>query len=43
MEVIALINEINSISRNLCYSYSNRTEARFETIFLASVLFEKVR
>ena len=41
MEVLALINGINSIFRNLCYS--NRTEARLEIIFLASVLFEKVR
>ena len=43
MEVLALINGINSIFRNLCYSNANRMEARLEIIFLASVLFKEVR
>ena len=41
MEVLAIINGINSNFSNLWYS--NQTEARFENIFLASIQFEKVR
>ena len=41
MEALTLINRINSIFHNLCYS--NRMGVQFDTISLASVLFEKVR
>ena len=41
METIALINGINSIFHNLCYS--NQMELRFEITYLASILFEKVQ
>ena len=43
MEALALTNGINSILAIYNVCYSNRTEARFEIIFLASILFEKVR